>query len=60
MMPVIGDVQDDFPGEVAGLDGPVKAIRNASPQARHHFTQADQVNQLIRAGEADADMGFMA
>ena len=26
-------------GEViADLDGPVKAIREASPQARHHFT----------------------
>ena len=34
-------------GEVfGGLDGPVKALRNASPQARHHFTQADQVNRL--------------
>ena len=28
-----------------GLGGPVKAIREASPQARHHFTQADR-NQL--------------
>ena len=35
---------------VADLDGPVKAIREASPQARHHFTQADQVNQLVSAG----------
>ena len=26
----------------SGMDGPVKAIRDASPQARHHFTQADQ------------------
>ena len=32
---------------VSGLGGPVKAIREASPQARHHFTQADQVNQLV-------------
>ena len=48
-------------GEVfGGLDGPVKAIRDASPQARHHFTQADQVNQLISASEADPDRGFMA
>ena len=45
---------------LSGLDGPVKAIRDASPQARHHFTQADQVNQLVRASEADADLGFMA
>ena len=34
--------------EVAsGLDETVKAIREASPQALHHFTQADQVNQLV-------------
>ena len=38
-----------------GLSGPVKAIREASPQARHHFTQADQVNQLVSASEADPD-----
>ena len=43
-----------------GLDGPVKAIRDASPQARHHFTQADQVNQLVTASEAYPDLGFMA
>ena len=24
---------------LADLDGPVKAIREASPQARHHFTR---------------------
>ena len=42
------------------LDGPVKAIRETSPQARHHFTQADQVNQLVSANEADPDLGFMA
>ena len=44
----------------SGLDGPVKAIREASPQARHHFTLADQVNQLVSASEADPDLGFMA
>ena len=32
-----------------GLDGPVKALRDASPQARHHFTRFDQVNQLVGA-----------
>ena len=38
-------------GEAFGdLDGPVKAIREASPQARHHFTQADQVNHPTRPG----------
>ena len=48
-------------GEVIGdLSGPVKAIREASPQALHHFTQADQVNQLVTASEADPDLGFMA
>ena len=36
------------------------ALRDASPQARHHFTQADQVNQLVSASEADPDLGFMA
>ena len=29
---------------VSSLDMPVKAIREASPQAVHHYTQADQVN----------------
>ena len=24
---------------LSGLGGPVKSIREASPQARHHFTQ---------------------
>ena len=42
------------------LSGPVAALRDASPQASHHFTQADQVNQLVRASEAEADLGFMA
>ena len=45
---------------VSRLDGPVAAIREASPQARHHFTQVDQVNQLVSASEADPDLGFMA
>ena len=48
-------------GEAFGdLDRPVKAIRDASLQARHYFTQADQVDQLVRASEADPDLGFMA
>ena len=45
---------------LADLDGPVKTLREASPQALHHFTQADQVNQLVSASEADANLGFMA
>ena len=40
--------------------GELVPIRDASPQARHHFTQADQVNQLVGASEADPDRGFMA
>ena len=30
------------------------------PQPHHYFTQADQVNQLVGASEADPEMGFMA
>ena len=44
---------------VADLDGPVQAIREASPQARRGFTVADQVNQLVSASEADPERGFM-
>ena len=46
---------------VSGLDDVLDpAIRDDSPQARHHFTLADQVNQLVSANEADPDRGFMA
>ena len=45
---------------LADLPSHVKAIREATPQALHHFTQADQVNQLVTAREADASLGFMA
>ena len=45
---------------LADLGGPVKAIRDASPQALHHFTLADQVDQLVRASETTPDLGFMA
>ena len=45
---------------VSGLIGPLKEIREAPPQALHHFTRFDQVDQLVGAGEADPDMGFMA
>ena len=48
-------------GFVSGLDDElVPTIRARSPQARHHFTVADQVDQLVSASEADADLGFMA
>ena len=45
---------------ISDLDGPVKEIRDASPQALHHYTRFDQVNQLVSASEADPDLGFMA
>ena len=41
------------------LPGPVKALRKTPPPARRGFTQADQVNQLVEASEADPDLGFM-
>ena len=48
-------------GEViGGLGGPVKAIREASPQTLHHYTRFDQVHQLVSASEGDPDLGFMA
>ena len=45
---------------IADLPAPVKAVRNTSPQAFRGFTQADQVDQLVGASEADPDLGFMA
>ena len=45
---------------LADLHGPVQALREATPQALHHFTRFDQVNQLVSASEADPDRGFMA
>ena len=45
---------------LADLGGPVQALRETPPSARHHFTVADQVNQLVSASEADPDLGFMA
>ena len=45
---------------LSGMGGPVKLIRDATPQALHHYTRFDQVNQLVSASEADPDRGFMA
>ena len=45
---------------LADLGGPVKALRETPPPARRGFTLADQVNQLVGASEADADLGCMA
>ena len=44
----------------SSLNGPLQAFHDASPQALHHFTRFDQVNQLVGASEADPDLGFMA
>ena len=45
---------------LAGMGGPVQALRETPPPARRGFTLADQVNQLVGASEADPDLGFMA
>ena len=37
----------------------MKALCESSPRARCHFTRLDQVEQLVRASEADPDLGFM-
>ena len=37
-----------------------RVLSPATPQARHHFTTLHQVNQLVEAGEAEPDLGFMA
>ena len=37
-----------------------RSRRSAKPHHRRGFTRADQVNQLVSASEADADLGFMA
>ena len=48
-------------GEASGnLDRPVKENLQISPQAGRGFTQADQVDLLVSASEADPDLGFMA
>ena len=39
---------------------PSQALRETPPPARRGFTVADQVDQLVTASEADADLGFMA
>ena len=51
-------------GDVAGAvelpGGRALTHHAATPQVRPHFTQLDQVTQLVGASEADADLGFMA
>ena len=50
----------DVAGTVEWPGGRGLPPRPATLQARHHFSTLHQVNQLIEASEADADMGFMA
>ena len=48
---------------VAGVDlpgVPAPTCRERAPQARRHFTQLDQIDQLVAARDADPEMGFMA
>ena len=47
-------------GEAFGSLGDADPIPGDAVQARRPFTIADQVNQLVWASEADADLGFMA
>ena len=52
----IGDMADglSLPG------GRALIPHAATPQSRNHFTTLHQIDQLIEASEADADLGFMA
>ena len=43
---------------LADLPGPVQALRDASPQARYRFTQADQVNQLVSGFRRALDAAY--
>ena len=45
---------------VSGLGWSVKAIRDASPQAREHYRFLDQVEALVRTSETDPETGLMA
>ena len=47
-------------GAVELPGGRVLSPGTATPQAQHHFTRLDQIDQLVEASEADADLGFMA
>ena len=57
-------------GKLTGIDvsevrlGPatcLQNLRNGTLESQlHHFTRLDQVTQLVRTSEAEADVGFMA
>ena len=46
--------------DFGSLDEPMKENLQTSPQARHHYTRFDQIEQLVGASEVDPDLGFMA
>ena len=48
----------DIAGAVELPNG--RALTPAAPQALHHFTRLDQIDQLVGASEAEPDIGFMA
>ena len=50
----ISDLAIDLPGVQ------IPARRDRAPQSLHHFTQFDQVTQLVSAREANPELGFMA
>ena len=50
----VGDLAPDLPGVQ------VPARRDRAPQALHHFTRLDQIDQLVGVSEADPELGFMA
>ena len=54
------DEQQKRGGFVPLGDLELPARRDRTPQARHHFTQLDQVTQLVAARDADPELGFMA
>ena len=49
----IRDIAVDLPGVK------VKALSERAPQARHHFTRLDQIDQLVDASEADAPVYWL-
>ncbi len=50
----------DIAGRLGLPDGRVLIPRPATLDAQHHFTQLDQITQLVGASKTDADLGFMA
>ena len=53
-LPPIGDIFSNLD------DGSLRKALHPPPQALHHFTRFDQVDELVGASEADPDLGFMA